>query len=153
MEIVLSMNNRERIATIPIPPLDLEVSISQDNTDFEGLENKVRLIGNSDLTKIKFSSFFPNQKIKSAHKNAFKNGWDYVDFIEEARKRKIPIRIVIIFRKKKINMAATIDDFNYSIDKAGDIKYSISLTEYLILTPLKNELDFGVGYESCFKAQ
>ena len=145
MEIVLSMNNRERIATIPIPPLDLEVSISQDNTDFEGLENKVRLIGNSDFTKIKFSSFFPNQKIKSSHKNAFKNGWDYVEFIEEARKRKIPIRILIIFRKKKINMAATIDDFSYSIDKAGDIKYSISLTEYLILTPLKKRIGFWGG--------
>ena len=42
-------------------------------------------------------------------------------------------------------MAATIDDFSYSIDKAGDIKYSISLTEYLILTPLKKRIGFWGG--------
>lgn len=57
-------------------------------------------------------------------------GQEYADKIENWRKRKLPIRLVITSTgicNVDINTAAAIDKFDYSVGAGGDLNYSIEL--------------------------
>lgn len=130
---------------LPIPPSTIEIIENQNNSDFSSLTGAIRIIGKSELIKISFSSFFPSKKVPYMSKGATDKPWDYVDFIKDARKKQIPIRVVIMYKSKTFNLAMTVDEFSHSVDRAGDVRYSISLTEYKVLTPLKNTVTFWGG--------
>lgn len=145
MNIVFSSENKRQVMVLPIPPSEIEIVENQNNSDFSSLTGAIRLIGKSELTKISFSSFFPNKKLPYMAKGSSDSAWDYVDFIKDARNKQIPIRVVIMYKTKTINLAMTIDEFSHHVDRAGDIKYSISMTEYKILTPIKSTVSFWGG--------
>ena len=48
------------------------------------------------------------------------------------KKLRLPVRLIFTAKNKIpiLNIMATIDNFSYSLDGAGDIVYSISLTEF-----------------------
>lgn len=145
MNIVFSSENKKQVMVLPIPPREIEIVENQNNSDFLSLAGTIRIIGKSELIKISFSSFFPSKKLSYMSKGATDRPWEYVDFIKNARKKQIPIRVVIMYKSRTINLAMTIDEFSHSVDRAGDIRYSISLTEYKIPTPLKSKVTFWGG--------
>lgn len=134
MFITLSNISGTNLFIIPIVPPDVDIKIGGENETLQTVKGNVRLVGEKSLTKVSWSSIFPvNKNYGFVTVGSRVNGYDYIDFLKDSINAKIPIRIIITtLRKRPIcNMLATIDDgFSYTVDTAGDIKYSISLTEF-----------------------
>lgn len=143
MDIIFSYNNGEVEKVIPVPPNKIDIETGQGNSDFEAFSGPVRLIGNKGLTKMNWSSIFPNRPLRFIRPGASSNAKEYLDFFEAAWKRKIPLRVIVIYTTQKINMACTVDNLSWSVDKAGDVAYSISLTEF-VFVQYKEKKDINV---------
>jgi len=134
MYITLSDIKGTNLFVIPIVPPDVDFKEGGENDTLKTVKGNIRLVGEKTLTTVSWSSIFPvNKKYGFVAVGSRTNGYDYVNFLQEAVKAKIPIRVIMTTLNKRTicNMLATIDDgFSWAIDKAGDIQYSISLTEF-----------------------
>jgi hypothetical protein len=128
LDIYLSINNRERVLRIPVLPPEFTIKSPQGNEVYQTAIGYLNLIGNLEPKGLSWEGTFPAQAVSySRNKSMF--GWDFVNELETMRKRKIPFRVIIT--DTPINMAVTIDNFEYGM-KAGtkDIRYSIELKEF-----------------------
>ncbi len=134
MYITLSDISGLNIFVVPIVPPDVDIKTGGENETLKTAKGNIRLVGEKTLKTVSWSSIFPvNKKYGFITVGARTNGYDYTGFLDNACSAKIPIRIVITTNNKRTlcNMLATVDDgFTWSIDTAGDIKYSITLTEF-----------------------
>ena len=133
MNIIMTDVANISVFIVPIVPAEASVTANGANSTDNTLGGKVRIIDNCDLRSYKWTSFFPvNKNYSFAKKGSLSNGWEYVTFIELMRRLKLPIRIIGTTSKKipLFNLLTTIDEFNFSVDKVGDINYTISLTEF-----------------------
>ena len=133
MNIILTDISGASIFIVPIVPVNTSISANGQNETLNSTEGRFRLIDNQDLKKISWSSFFPvNKNYNFVKTGSLVNGYLYVAFLELMKKYKLPIRAIVTTDKKIpfINMLASIDDFSYRVDRAKDIVYSISLTEF-----------------------
>lgn len=129
MEVILSINNREKVIHLPVLPSEFTIQSPEQNETYQTIGlGEVNLIGNKGLKSLSFSSFFPEKAIAYS-KNTDIFGWDFVNEIETLRNRKLPFRFIIT--ETPINMPVTIENFEYGL-KAGskDIQYSIELKEF-----------------------
>lgn len=133
MNIILTDIAFISVFIVPIVPVDTPITSNGVADTINSIDKRFRVIDNKDLKKISWSSFFPVDKNYAFIKKGSKaNGHLYVAFIELMKRYKLPIRVICTSEKKVpfLNMLASIDEFNYSIDKTGDIQYSITLTEF-----------------------
>lgn len=130
MDIIISINNNEKVMTLPICPLP-NITTPMKNQNFNTLNGPKNLIGKKGLKKIRLSSFFPNQEYSFIRPNSSANANEYIDFFEEVMDREIPARFIWISNNNiQLNLAVTLDNFNYKPDESGDISYSMSFTEF-----------------------
>lgn len=130
MDIIISMNNNEKIITLPICPLP-DISKPMNNQVMDTINGPKNIIGEKGLTAVKISSFFPNTEYSFIRPGASANANEYIDFFEELEKRKIPARFIWISQDEiQLNLAVTINNFSYKPDKAGDIVYSADFLEF-----------------------
>ena len=117
---------------IPVVPPEIPIVNPTKNQVFETINGDLNIIGNEGLKEFGWDSFFPCKEYKFAAVGSSKNGWDYVDFINKCKKNKEPIRIVATTDDKHtvLNILASIEKWEYRIDKAKDIKYSLGLKEF-----------------------
>lgn len=119
---------------VPIVPPDVDIKTGGENETLKTAKGNIRLVGEKTLKTVAWSSIFPvNKNYSFVAVGSRSNGYDYTDFLDNACSAKIPIRIVITTVNKRTlcNMLATVDDgFSWTVDTAGDIKYSINLTEF-----------------------
>lgn len=132
MDFILSINNREKVITLPIPPAEITLSSPQNNETFQTVGvGDLAVIGNRGLKTLFFSSFFPAYPL-SYSKNNSMFGWDYVGLIEELRDKKMPFRFVVT--DTGINLPVLIDTFEYGLqNKSQHIYYTLSLTEFKMI--------------------
>jgi hypothetical protein len=134
MFITLSDISGTNLYIVPVVPPDVDIQQGGQNDTLKTIKGNIRLVGEKGLTKVSWSSIFPVYKNYSwVAVGSRLNGYDYVNFIQDAIDAQVPIRIIITSLSKRpiVNMLATIDEsFNASVDTAGDLKYSISLTEF-----------------------
>lgn len=134
MNITLSDITGSSLYIVPIVPPDVTISIGGQNETMNTVKGDIRLVGNESLTGISWSSIFPVYKdYRFCAVGSLPNGFEYVEFLKSSIKAKMPIRIIVTSLKKRpiVNILATVDEgFDYRIDKAGDIAYSIKLTEF-----------------------
>lgn len=134
MYITLSDISGTGLYIVPIVPPDVNFGNGGENETFQTVKGNIRLIGDKKLRTVSWSSIFPVFKDYSFIEIGSRvNGYDYINFLQGAVDAKIPIRIIATTLSKRpiCNMLVTVDDaFSWSVDTAGDIKYSISLTEF-----------------------
>jgi hypothetical protein len=134
MFITLSDIQGTNLYIVPIVPPDVDFKDGGENETLKTVKGNIRLIGEKGLKTVSWSSIFPvNKNYGFVAVGSRINGYDYVNFLQDAINAKIPIRVIITTLQKRpiCNMLATIDDgFSWSVDTAGDLKYSISLTEF-----------------------
>ena len=60
------------------------------------------------------------------------DGWAYVDFFDRWRDKKVPFRLIVLDSKgaARLNMPVTVDSFDVTVRRNGDLEYSIAVTEY-----------------------
>lgn len=129
MDIILSINNREKVIQLPVLPEELTITSPSQNETYQTITAKeITLIENVGLKTIGFSSIFPANKVTYS-KNSSMFGWEFIKEIESMRDRRLPFRLIVT--ETPINMPVTIESFEYGL-KAGtkDIEYSIEFKEF-----------------------
>jgi hypothetical protein len=126
--VYLSINNREEIIKLPVVP-KFSIPSPVNNKVFNTIsQGDIKLIGLRGLKSITLQSFFPSKDYPFLRDRTYK-GWEYVEIIESWIDRRLPIRLII--SDTPINMACTIEEFEYSIeDGSGDINYTLTLSEF-----------------------
>lgn len=129
MDIFLSINNREQVIKLPVVPPSFEIQSPNNNETYNTIsQGDIKLIGLSGLKSISFSSFFPVKDYPFLRDKTYK-GWEYIQKFEQWKEKRIPIRLVIT--ETPINMACTIENFQYGIkDGPGDVYYTLALSEF-----------------------
>lgn len=133
MDIIFSANNRQEVFVLPVVPSGVDVGEPQNNDTFSGALGELNLIGNMGLRSMSISSILPNRQYSFMRPGSTRDGWSYMDFFRRIRSSKVPLRVVMVTTSggEVLNMPCTIDDFSWSVDKAGDIAYSLSVREYV----------------------
>lgn len=133
MDFTLSYNNKEEVLVFPVVPnAGIQLSRDQDNQAFDGINHELQAIGNMKLATFSITSFFPLKRYSFLRPYSSINGWHYVRVIEAVRKRKIPFRALHLDNngQEVFNLPVTVENFEYWIDQAGDIGYTIDFKEY-----------------------
>ncbi|WP_448821233.1 hypothetical protein [Cetobacterium sp.] len=128
MEIYFSVDNNKEVFKLPYVPPDIEFESPLDYESFETTSGKLlTLIGENGLKTLTIESFFPAKFY----------GWLgnvtlaplCIDFFQ--RNRKKTLRIVVVSLSIRENMECIITDFKYKKNQNGNIKYTLSIQEYV----------------------
>lgn len=131
IDIYLSVNNREEIMKIPVPPPEFTVSKPHSNSVFETISaGQLNLIGTESLKKISWNSFFPVRNYPFLRDKS-DTEFGYLYKLDTWYINKLPMRLIIT--GIPINMPCTIDDFSYTIKQDRDLWYSIALSEVKLI--------------------
>lgn len=133
MDFTLSYNNKEEVLVFPVVPnAGIQLSRDQDNQSFDGINHELQALGNMKLATFSITSFFPLKRYSFLRPYSSINGWHYVRVIEAVRKRKIPFRALHLDNngQEVFNLPVTVENFEYWLDQAGDIGYTIDFKEY-----------------------
>jgi hypothetical protein len=132
IQVFISINNNEEVIQLPVVPSAYSIPSPFDNEQIKGLSQTLNVIGIRGLKKVSISSFFPAEgKNYPFDQNKSMFGWEYVDKIEGWRDRRYPIRLVIVESgKKNVNLAVTVDNFEYGQKQDGDVNYTLEMTEF-----------------------
>lgn len=133
----LSWNNGAEKLRFPVPPTVINVSSPFSNTDIDIVNGKeFTIIGDRGLKEYSFESFLPRDYNPTYCDYAkLPDPKVFVHWIERWRNSKRPVRFMVT--GTNINVAVTIRDFNYDVERAGepgDIYFNIVLKEYEFLT-------------------
>lgn len=133
MDFTLSYNNKEEVLVFPVVPnAGIQLSRDQENHAFDGINHELQALGNMKLATFSITSFFPLKRYSFLRPYSSINGWHYVRVIEAVRKRKIPFRALHLDNngQEVFNLPVTVENFEYWLDQAGDIGYTIDFKEY-----------------------
>lgn len=132
MDIFLSINNREEVIQLPIIPETFGIEFASNNETFNTIsQGDLNLIGTRGLRSMTIETFFPNREYPYA-KSKDITGDEFIEKVLMWINRRLPIRIVVANKQglEVINMAVTIDTFNYYYDKVGDVIYTLGFREF-----------------------
>lgn len=146
---------------LPIVPTGIIFPKIADVENYDGLTMSYNIPGKKKLEDISWSSIFPVYKNYSFQKRGSNlNGYDYKEFLEERQANELPFRLVA-FERRFITDAVTsrnlikilfddlvvVKDFKPELDTVGDIKYSLTLSQFNsnIVKPSINYTELGVN--------
>lgn len=138
MEIWLKQENST--LRIPVLPPSYSVTSTQNNQKISVYAiGEINLFGKRGLETLSFESFFPNKYNSSyCEYSSYPTPQECVEMVK-IMKESGPIKLIMT--ECGINMNCTIDSFDHGEeDGSGDIKYSISLSEYIYLNIPKSAL-------------
>lgn len=128
MEIYFSIDNNKEILRLPYIPPDIDFDIPLTFENFETTSGRtLTLIGEPGLRTLTIDSFFPIRFYRFLGNVSLAP--DCIDFFTKNRKEKL--RIVIISSSINLNMKCIVTNFKYSKKHNEDVKYSISIQEYI----------------------
>lgn len=131
VEIFMEYDNR--VVALPVNPDKIKLSREGNNETTEIVSlGEINMLKAPKLAAMELESFFPATADASyvLTKGDFKPPNSYVDFIENVRKVKKPLRLIV--SDTKINLLCAIESFEYGVQAgpAGEIFYTLSLKEY-----------------------
>ena len=143
-KLVVSFNNNEEVMVWPSVPPDFGPEVEQRNGTYEGISGDFNTLGPMGLRSIPLSSFFPVAEdviykvncrldaLRVMPPEAETDGWKYVAFIQRGQERRIPFRVTLLDNsgRCRLNMACSIDDFQWKVKRNGDLAYSLTFREY-----------------------
>ncbi|MEK4479566.1 LysM peptidoglycan-binding domain-containing protein [Paenibacillus sp. FSL R5-0876] len=143
--IELSFNNRAIWFEIPVLPEEIEIGGEGDGETYDITDlGEINVIKAAKLKEISFSSFFPAIAVGGTVPSYVSSkNWgqpaDYIQLIETWMNKRKPIRFIFTSTGLKINIAASIEEFNYKevAGSPGDFEYEISLKEYVFYAAKK----------------
>ncbi|MNO53895.1 LysM domain protein [compost metagenome] len=146
--IELSFNNRAIWFEIPVLPEEIEIGGEGDGETYNITDlGEINVIKAAKLKEISFSSFFPSIAVGGTVPSYVSSkNWgqpaDYIQLIETWMNKRKPIRFIFTSTGLKINIAASIEEFNYKevAGSPGDFEYDISLKEYVFYAAKKVKL-------------
>ena len=137
MDIYLSVNNREEVIKLPVVPSSFTITKPRNNKKFETVSgSELKRIGVSALKGITIESFFPVRDYPFLRDRTYK-GQQYVYIIDTWVNRRLPIRLIIT--DTPINMAVSVENFEYTIGQDSNLNYVLTLEEFPIINVTEQE--------------
>lgn len=142
----LSFNNQEEGFQLPITPGRIEISDGNKGTTYD-ISNlgEINVIKDRKLTTYRFNSFFPapGRHDHLLSTNLILPPKRYVEYIEKWMNSKRPIRFVFTGSTFDINVAASIESFEWGevAGSIGDIEYSLSLKKYVFYSAKRVKIE------------
>lgn len=133
MDIFIKWNEDSESIQLPVNPSSFEIKGSMNNTSLY-IHNlgEINLKGKRGLYSIGLESFFPAQKYDFC-KCTPKDAYDYITELQSLYEDNTTLHLIIT--ETEVNIYCTISDFAYGEEERnGDVKYSITLTEYREIT-------------------
>lgn len=119
---------------IQLPVVPAGYSIKTDNNNASIIVESVgelTILGESKLSEIALTSFFPSQNYTFCTYNGFPNPQEFVNKFETWRTSKKPIRLVMT--GTPINDLFSIESFEYGTnDGTQDINFTLNLKKYKV---------------------
>lgn len=132
-KLVVSFNNNEEVMVWPSVPPDFGPEVEQRNGTYEGISGDFNTLGPMACgpSPCPASSRWA-AGIRSWPPEAETDGWKYVAFIQRGQERRIPFRVTLLDNsgRCRLNMACSIDDFQWKVKRNGDLAYSLTFREY-----------------------
>lgn len=169
----VNVTNETETVILPVVPEDNPFKSLSDVKNYKGLAKDYNIPAHKNLKSFTWNSLFPvNKSYSWQHAASNINGYDYVDFIEERQRNELPFRLIAYSRNTMTRTVSNIagelynsgvsssilttpirthfdglvlvKDFDYTVDKVRDIKYTITLEEFNpdILKPSDNKIDW-----------
>lgn len=134
MDITFSTLDRSETMVLPCVPVGgLSIDDPQNNETLSGLSWDINVIGNMGLKTVTIKGTFYARRLAFMSPYASTDPYAYVRFFERHRGRdKPPLRIVISDSSggEVLNMPCTVDAFERSPTKMGDLTYSMTVRRY-----------------------
>ena len=138
MDVYLSWQNNTDVVLLPVTPPTIGAT-------YPGLNEVVNIsrlgeyniIGKTGLASISISSFFPKYQYSYCKTKPLETQ-SYIDYIQKWRNSGKPIRIIIT--GTDINMACSIENFEWNMGRTGDVNYSLELKEYRFIKIPQNQI-------------
>lgn len=128
MDIYLSVNNRKEVIKLPVVPPSFTITKPRNNQKFETVSgSELKRMGTSGLKGITIESFFPVRDYPFLRDRTYK-GQQYVYIIDTWANRRLPIRLIIT--DTPINMAVSVENFEYTIGRDSNLNYTLTLEEF-----------------------
>lgn len=137
MDFIISYNNAYWYSNpqmiFPVVPSEgITIERAQNNIQFDGYNGQMQSLGTVNLASVTFESILPTKQYSFMRPGSTPDPWHYISNISACRSGRIPVRAVLLDNDGKtvFNIGASIDSFSYSLDRAGDYAFSLTLTEY-----------------------
>lgn len=140
--IELSFNNRAEYFALPVNPESIEITENGKGKTYDvaGL-GEINIIKNRELPEVSFQSIFPATwyPFVVVKESLLLQPAEYLDYIQKWRDSKRPIRFIAASSTYAINMAASIEKFDWKevAGSPGDIEYSMTLKKYVFYAARK----------------
>lgn len=135
ISIFLSINNNEEVIELPVIPEEVRLNSAFSNDTFDSMKQQLNIIRLRELIPFEIKSFFPIRDYPFLRSRELW-GMEYVEILERWRDRRVPLRLIVTNDEPNgfnLNMAVTIDNFEYGTGKSGDIDYNLSLKEFVFV--------------------
>lgn len=133
MNITISNVKKTEIYVLPVVLPNIPIKTGSRNEIFSAITQELNIIGNSTLIEVEINSFLPvNKNYSFVKAGSEKDGKIILDFLNQQKNLKLPIRVVMTDKSKGtvLNILMSVESLEYNFDKAGDIKYSMTLKEF-----------------------
>lgn len=142
----------KKIFQFPVSPSSYNLKLQNNNTTIvvESV-GEVNILGDSKLSEITLSGFFPAQEYNFCAYSNIPTPEECVDKIIKFKKSKKPVRLIIT--DTTINDLFSIESFEYGEnDGTGDITFSIALRQYKVLNLNQKQVgQWDPNYNFSFK--
>lgn len=124
---------QETLYQLPVPPSSYSVRTGTNNGSItvESI-GELNLLGETKLSEISLSSFFPKQKYSFCTYTDFPTPKEFVKLFEGWRTSKKPIRLILT--GTPVNDLFSIEEFEYGQnDGTKDINFTLTLKQYKVI--------------------
>lgn len=134
MKITVGIDNNKTIITLPYVPAD-GLTIDYGSSSAENHDSvkygQVKTLGAEPLAQVTIDGTFPAYKT-AWNRGTYEDPLQYVRFFRNNRRDRKPMRIVITKNGggEAFNRLMSCETFSWSIDRAGNINYSLSFEQY-----------------------
>ena len=129
---ILFINSSGEGAYLPYIPPDFEIAGGVEIEEINTLDGIITIPNNRVLRSFNISAMFPTKDYSWINKNANLKGWDYVRYFNECIDNAEVIKVYVLNSNGNtiLYMKCIIESFNYNMDRAGDIIYSLNVKEH-----------------------
>jgi LysM domain. len=136
--IYLSVNDGAQEIRLPVNPPEIEVEIPGQGKTYRIVKlGEINSIQTPSLSEISFESFFPAQRYPFVVGTELLEPSSYVETIDEWRRARKVVRLIVTDGTVDINMLASIEDFTWRevAGAVGDIEYEMTLKQFVPYGP------------------
>jgi LysM domain. len=131
--IYLSVDDGAQEIRFPVNPPEIEVETPGQGKTYRIVKlGEINSIQTPSLSEISFESFFPAQRYPFVVGTELLEPSSYVEMIDEWRRSRKIVRLIVTDGTVDINMLASIEDFTWRevAGAVGDIEYEMTLKQY-----------------------